>query len=125
MTRKYPRPANWSPGSKISKPRRGIYCGAWSKTRGRACRGVPCGPSGRCRMHSGKGDSGPRSSAGKARVGAAVAAAHAEWRRQVGLPPEWRSTANQVCRQKRERLGLTAAAYIERHGPWKPEGEQP
>jgi hypothetical protein len=33
--------------------------------------------------------------------------------------------ANRVCRQKRERLGLTAAAYLERHGPWRSDGEEP
>lgn len=124
MTRliKHRPPPDWT-GPKPSKCGKRIYCGAWSRTRGRPCKGFPVGPSGRCRVHSGLGNSGPRTEAGKARVSAGVKAAHAEWRRLYGLPPEWRSTANQVCRQKRERLGLTAAAHVEHHGRWQPEGE--
>jgi hypothetical protein len=79
----------------------------------------------RCRLHGGFGISGVKTDEGKARISAAVSAAWKQWRRLYGLPPEWRSIANKVCRQKRKRLGLTAAAYIERHGPWRPEGEEP
>lgn len=61
---------------------------------------------------------GPRTLEGRARAGAAAAREWAKHRALVGLPPWWRSTANQVSRQKRERLGLTAASYIARFGRW-------
>jgi hypothetical protein len=118
--RRRPKLNDWT-GPRPGKTRQRTYCGALVVRTGRPCKSFPVGPSGRCRVHSGLGNSGPRTPEGKARVGAAVATAHAEWRKAYGLPPEWRSTANRVCRQKRERFGLTAASYLTKHGPHKPE----
>lgn len=101
--------------------RRGRYCGAWARSRARPCHAYPMKGGVRCRLHGGFGISGPKTAEGKARIAEAQRKAWARTREQLGLPPEWRSTANQVSRQKRERLGLTAAAYIAKHGPWKPE----
>jgi hypothetical protein len=72
----------------------------------------------RCPLHGGK-STGPKTAEGKARIAGAQRKAWAALRAALGLPPEWRSTANKVCRQKRERLGLTARAYLEKHGPWQ------
>jgi hypothetical protein len=75
-------------------------------------------PNGRCYVHGGA-STGPKSAEGKARIGAAVAASWAAWRASMGLPPDWRSRDNQVCRQKRE----SAAKYLAKHGLC-PEGER-
>ena len=98
---------------------RDFYCGALTRKKHR-CKRYKLKGRKRCRLHAGL-STGPRTEEGKARVSASVAAAWVEWRKQIGLPPEWRSKANQVCHQKRERLGLMAAAYVERHGPHRPE----
>jgi hypothetical protein len=100
-----------------------LYCGALTRKK-RRCRVYKLRGRKRCKFHAGL-STGPRTEAGKARSAAAVAASWSRWREQMGLPSSWRSTANQVCRQKRERLGLSAAAYIERHGRGQPEETTP
>jgi hypothetical protein len=68
---------------------------------------------------------GPKTEPGRKVISEMRKAEWREVRRLLGLPPDWRSTANKVCKQKRARLALTAAAYVERHGRWQPEGERP
>jgi hypothetical protein len=115
----HPAPPGWRPEPlKIGQR---IYCGAWARSRGRRCKQAPCGPSGRCRMHSGKGDSGPRTAEGKARVAEAQRKAWARLKADMGLPPGWKCTANRVSKGRREREPHTAAAYLAVHGPHKPE----
>jgi hypothetical protein len=118
--RNYAKPPGWTPGKDTSKPRVGSYCGAWLRKQGRGCRQQPERPSGRCRLHGSK-STGPRTPEGKARVSAAVKSAWREWRRQVGLNPDWRYGSTWLSRRKRE----TAADHIARHGPWKPDEVRP
>jgi len=91
-----------------------FYCGALTRKK-RRCRQYKLRGRKRCKFHAGL-STGPRTEEGKTKVGAAVAASWARWRASMGLPPDWRSNANRVCRQKRKRLGLTAADYIAEHG---------
>ena len=98
-------------------------CNAWSRSARRHCRAKALPGKTKCRHHGGL-STGPKTPEGKVRAKEARAAgsraAWARWRAEVGLPQTWRSMANKVSKNKRKRLGLTAASYIERHGPWNP-----
>jgi hypothetical protein len=96
-----------------------FYCGALTRKK-RRCRLYKMRGRPRCKFHGGYA-LGPTTAEGKARIGEVQRAAWAAWRAELGLPPDWRSGANQVCRQKRKRLGLTAAEYLAKHGRWEPE----
>jgi hypothetical protein len=56
---------------------------------------------------------GPRTAEGKARRSAHVKAEWAQWRLERGLPPWWRFDPS-----RRKGARVSAAAYVERFGPW-------
>jgi hypothetical protein len=110
---KFPRfrkPEHWSP--RVIRGR----CGAFCRSRGgTGCRAWPVRGEKRCVVHGGiKGKLSPE---GRRAISEASKREWRKWRQQVGLNPDWRYGSTWLSRRKRE----TAAAYIERHGPWKPE----
>jgi hypothetical protein len=91
-----------------------FYCGALTRKK-RRCRVYKLRGRKRCKFHAGL-STGPRTDEGKARVAEAQRKAWASLRASLGLPPWWRSTANQVSKGKRE----SAADYIAKHGRYVP-----
>jgi len=102
---RHPKPKDWR------SPHGGSCCGAWAATRKRACRRWPVPGKARCPLHGGL-SRGPTSPEGRKVISEMRKAEWREHRARLGLPADWRSTANQVCKQKRE----SAADYIAKHG---------
>jgi hypothetical protein len=92
-------------------------CNAWARTRRRHCRAKVVPGKTRCRFHGGM-STGPRTPGGKARRSAHVKAEWAEWRRERGLPPDWRFDGS-----RRKGARVTAAQWLAEYGPWRPEAD--
>jgi hypothetical protein len=98
-----------------------FYCGAKCRAAGRygePCRQPKAKGRKRCRFHAGLA-TGPRSDAGKARVGEAQREFWRRWREARGLPSDWRYGRTWLSRRQRE----TARHWLERNGKVKPESE--
>ena len=69
----------------------GLTCGAHCRTTGKPCRKPPHSltvGNGRCYMHSGKGDSAPKTPEGQRRSIEAARAGYRRWRdRQLAIDP--------------------------------------